>query len=50
MMPRVKVSNTSKIKSVVYNFSGEFMQKPNNELQYIATCATVWFPATNVFC
>ena len=30
MMPRVKASNTSKIKSVLYDFPDELMQNPNN--------------------
>ena len=41
MMPKVKASNTSKIKSVLYGFPDEFTQNPNNEL-YCNLCNCVF--------
>ena len=40
MMPKGKASNTSKIKSVLHDFPGEFVQNPNNEL-YCNLCNCV---------
>jgi len=46
-MARVKACNASKIKSVLQDFPGEFTKTPT--MNCIVTCATAWFPATNVF-
>ena len=40
MMPRIKASNTSKIKSVLYDFPDKLTQNPNNKL-YCNLCKCV---------
>ena len=47
MTLKVKASNTSRIKSVLYKFLVT-LQKILT-INYIATCATMWFLTTNVF-
>ena len=49
MMSKVKATKTPKIRSIIQDFSEEYMKSPNNGLQYIAICAAVRFLARNAF-